>query len=155
MVLRLKARKSRSPPGLPFKPNPYATAGWSSPVARQAHNLKVRGSNPLPATKFLHYLSSLSETPEASPASGFSMPDWCPIIRCPLVSASAWEKPVLPDTPQAYGDHRRGVTLAVWWAPGAGGSLISDDLVQIFDAVSGEGGHSVLADTVDPKAAIF
>ena len=25
-------------------------AGWSSPVARQAHNLKVRGSNPLPAT---------------------------------------------------------------------------------------------------------
>ena len=25
-------------------------AGWSSQVARQAHNLKVRGSNPLPAT---------------------------------------------------------------------------------------------------------
>src|SRR3954454_11523944 len=27
-------------------------AGWSSPVARQAHNLKVTGSNPVPATKF-------------------------------------------------------------------------------------------------------
>ena len=27
-------------------------AGWSSPVARQAHNLKVVGSNPAPATKF-------------------------------------------------------------------------------------------------------
>jgi hypothetical protein len=27
-------------------------AGWSSPVARQAHNLKVIGSNPIPATKF-------------------------------------------------------------------------------------------------------
>ena len=27
-------------------------AGWSSPVARQAHNLKVRGSNPLPAPNF-------------------------------------------------------------------------------------------------------
>ena len=27
-------------------------AGWSSPVARQAHNLKVVGSNPTPATKF-------------------------------------------------------------------------------------------------------
>ena len=27
------------------------TAGWSSPVARQAHNLKVVGSNPTPATK--------------------------------------------------------------------------------------------------------
>ncbi len=28
------------------------TAGWSSPVARQAHNLKVLGSNPSPATNF-------------------------------------------------------------------------------------------------------
>src|SRR5476651_1686074 len=27
-------------------------AGWSSPVARQAHNLKVTGSNPVPATTF-------------------------------------------------------------------------------------------------------
>ena len=26
-------------------------AGWSSSVARRAHNPKVRGSNPLPATK--------------------------------------------------------------------------------------------------------
>ena len=26
-------------------------AGWSSQVARRAHNPKVRGSNPLPATK--------------------------------------------------------------------------------------------------------
>ena len=76
MVLRLKAWESRSPPGLrggpagheptprtdptnpgpppaapgpnPSPPNP--TAGWSSPVARQAHNLKVPGSNPGPAT---------------------------------------------------------------------------------------------------------
>jgi hypothetical protein len=29
----------------------YFIAGWSSPVARQAHNLKVVGSNPTPATK--------------------------------------------------------------------------------------------------------
>ena len=27
----------------------YGDAGWSSPVARQAHNLKVVGSNPTPA----------------------------------------------------------------------------------------------------------
>jgi hypothetical protein len=27
-------------------------AGWSSQVARQAHNLKVVGSNPTPATTF-------------------------------------------------------------------------------------------------------
>gem|GEM_PF-3933838 len=30
----------------------WPVAGWSSPVARQAHNLKVAGSNPAPATKF-------------------------------------------------------------------------------------------------------
>ena len=30
--------------------NPEIDAGWSSPVARQAHNLKVAGSNPAPAT---------------------------------------------------------------------------------------------------------
>src|SRR5271157_2040407 len=64
MVLPLKRRKSRSPPG---PPNPLqlslntlapvagarrglTVAGWSSPVARQAHNLKVVGSNPTPAT---------------------------------------------------------------------------------------------------------
>ena len=31
--------------------NKFFDAGWSSPVARQAHNLKVVGSNPTPATK--------------------------------------------------------------------------------------------------------
>src|SRR5207302_8017565 len=92
MVLPLKRRKSRSPPGparppslpttparqhgpdntgmgqarlrsgpansqpSPGKQNPGNqttqpnNAGWSSPVARQAHNLKVTGSNPVPAT---------------------------------------------------------------------------------------------------------
>ena len=29
-------------------------AGWSSPVARQAHNLKVVGSNPTPATNLVN-----------------------------------------------------------------------------------------------------
>ena len=62
MVLRLKARESRSPPGPPkgyqtkvLEPsltiNKHPDAGWSSPVARQAHNLKVTGSNPVPAPK--------------------------------------------------------------------------------------------------------
>src|SRR5436190_12603487 len=51
MVLRLKARKSRSSPGLAGPPQRDGSdAGWSSPVARQAHNLKVEGSNPSPAT---------------------------------------------------------------------------------------------------------
>ncbi len=77
MVLLLKQWKSRSSPGFaagacqnPFallkQPLPdsserrlfcfrasvllFGDAGWSSPVARQAHNLKVAGSNPAPAT---------------------------------------------------------------------------------------------------------
>lgn len=36
-----------------FRPNglcQLCDAGWSSPVARQAHNLKAAGSNPAPAT---------------------------------------------------------------------------------------------------------
>ena len=79
MVLCLKTRESRSLPGLlstqiinifsiPCKTvhicakrenNPYRIkfyhldAGWSSPVARQAHNLKAAGSNPTPATKIM------------------------------------------------------------------------------------------------------
>jgi hypothetical protein len=122
MVLRLKARKSRSPPGPPsslplpiptrggaarypriapggvrlitavrprtrqqaadrtapgpgsrpgqLKPRPTnrINAGWSSPVARQAHNLKVRGSNPLPATKPAPAIQP-PDTPKA-PGSG-------------------------------------------------------------------------------------
>ncbi len=50
MVLCLKARESRSLPGLKIT---ASDAGWSSLVARQAHNLKVAGSNPAPATKRL------------------------------------------------------------------------------------------------------
>jgi hypothetical protein len=34
-------------------------AGWSSPVARQAHNLKAAGSNPAPATKYLKHINNL------------------------------------------------------------------------------------------------
>ena len=33
------------------------SAGWSSPVARQAHNLKAAGSNPAPATKLEEHTS--------------------------------------------------------------------------------------------------
>jgi hypothetical protein len=32
-----------------------AIAGWSSPVARQVHTLKVVGSNPTPVTKFRYF----------------------------------------------------------------------------------------------------
>jgi hypothetical protein len=42
MTIKTKANTQSLAPG----------AGWSSPVARQAHNLKVVGSNPTPATKY-------------------------------------------------------------------------------------------------------
>lgn len=63
MVLLPKQWKSRSSPGIEAGAHPFTmsntpsaqkgdtgVAGWSSPVARQAHNLKVTGSNPVPAT---------------------------------------------------------------------------------------------------------
>ena len=38
-------------------------AGWSSPVARQAHNLKAAGSNPAPATKSYAYTKPARRNP--------------------------------------------------------------------------------------------
>jgi hypothetical protein len=51
-----RANKARRPFGLAdlrsgFRMVVLVDAGWSSPVARQAHNLKVVGSNPTPATR--------------------------------------------------------------------------------------------------------
>src|SRR3954470_20217445 len=84
MVLRLKTWESRSPPGLlsagktkhpihnELRSDPVSLlktqspniAGWSSPVARQAHNLKVVGSNPTPATNLPHQ-THLAKTPRS------------------------------------------------------------------------------------------
>ena len=80
MVLRLKTWESRSPPNLKrsttqslendqnqqrrpktSEKQSATGAGWSSPVARQAHNLKAAGSNPAPATisnKYIKHLHS-------------------------------------------------------------------------------------------------
>ena len=69
MVLRLKSWESRSPPDPSTNPilvplhNPN-TAGWSSPVARQAHNLKVVGSNPTPATRISQHTQTLERRPQ-------------------------------------------------------------------------------------------
>ena len=67
---RQQDRDQRSCPpqtasGLPCAAH-HGDAGWSSPVARQAHNLKVAGSNPAPATitthPHRHTLASLADT---------------------------------------------------------------------------------------------
>jgi hypothetical protein len=90
MVLRLKARKSRSLPGLPGRPAALArtqtkiNAGWSSPVARQAHNLKVIGSNPIPATIFfIQQLSFLFNGGRSYSKASFSA-NACPAGRMRL-----------------------------------------------------------------------
>ena len=96
MVLCLKARESRSPPdphnaNTPFPRHDHRDrprspphrrsaspdqphnlgAGWSSPVARQAHNLKVTGSNPVPATKSLSTTRPIGK-PGSLARAGFS-----------------------------------------------------------------------------------
>ena len=72
MVLRLKAWESSSPPNLVkskhlskrSKDQSVYGAGWSSPVARQAHNLKVAGSNPAPATNIKTITRKHTRLPE-------------------------------------------------------------------------------------------
>jgi hypothetical protein len=81
MVLRLKAWKSRSPPGPAGPPTLKTDAGWSSPVARQAHNLKVTGSNPVPATKFYQILTcknGAAKLPRFCCCSACWVPPWVP-----------------------------------------------------------------------------
>src|SRR5437763_6085264 len=53
--------------GLPSRHN--YPAGWSSLVARQAHNLKVAGSNPAPATNLLAALARLAQISRRSPSA--------------------------------------------------------------------------------------
>ena len=68
-VERTRRRATREAE-LPRDPRKHVAAGWSSSVARQAHNLKVTGSNPVPATK----PQTLRRAP---PAEGFCL------RRCP------------------------------------------------------------------------
>src|SRR3989440_10493537 len=102
MVLHLKVWESRTLPGLPSseekatQPNSRVkvpkrrrglfagvavskrrsfAAGWSSLVARQAHNLKVTGSNPVPATKSLAAWMRLGKFQSAQSSSTIRDPE--------------------------------------------------------------------------------
>ncbi len=101
MVLSLKRWKSRSSPGIEARAtcihthiqNPFTNvsytlrlptqtvAGWSSPVARQAHNLKVTGSNPVPATK-------TTKAPGPQPGA-FVRSRYTPLRRCAAGNSAA------------------------------------------------------------------
>jgi hypothetical protein len=58
-------------------------AGWSSPVARQAHNLKVTGSNPVPATNFFLF----------QPFLGLKPPDSQEFSHRIAISSKSWAHP--------------------------------------------------------------
>jgi hypothetical protein len=77
---RLAKRDIKKASGLQSLQSDLGDAGWSSPVARQAHNLKVVGSNPTPATK--HNNQNPAHTPRSSPApAGLSA---CPACAPPV-----------------------------------------------------------------------
>ncbi len=65
-------------------------AGWSSLVARQAHNLKAAGSNPAPATN--HYLHGVIPAPESALIKEFEV-----AVRSWGLARSAREVPLIFD----------------------------------------------------------
>ena len=72
-------------------------AGWSSPVAREAHNLEVTGSNPVPATFFTPAGPSMAPAgcffggllPPFTPAGPSMAPAGCLLRGRPASSRSA------------------------------------------------------------------
>jgi hypothetical protein len=113
---RPRARRAgaRQPPRSPRPPWPPTTrfpdAGWSSPVARQAHNLKVAGSNPAPATNFVH--STTESLASSGPFALAATP------RCRQVSVQVIERVSLPSrqtdvsTPRLARSRHRNVRRA-------------------------------------------
>ena len=66
---------------------PPVDAGWSSPVARQAHNLKAAGSNPAPATKSSREIKEILAASRTRPAGGIVVVGVMPQGRSPSTSA--------------------------------------------------------------------
>ena len=79
-------------------------AGWSSPVAREAHNLEVTGSNPVPATFFT------PAGPSVAPAGCFFVlapgpqpdsPAVCPMASAGFFCAASCRGTPIPEKPAA------------------------------------------------------
>ena len=153
MVLLLKKWESRSPPSLPSaqdtgittqnagirtsiltpdarnpiylpRSHTFPHAGWSSPVARQAHNLKVVSSNLAPATKFINSLDLVSSllNPSGDPYTSLTHLHtrnhaWCIIVRAGRYAPQArrfgcifafvlscFEPLILGASPNSFGD---------------------------------------------------
>ena len=71
-VLKTGRSRKRRRGSNPFFSAIYYIAGWSSLVARWAHNPKVRGSNPLPATNLVPWCSWLTRLPVTQKIAGSS-----------------------------------------------------------------------------------
>jgi hypothetical protein len=86
------AARSSNPASI-LKASP-PNAGWSSPVARQAHNLKVTGSNPVPATKCPDTLNN-RPAESAFAAGGATQRSLCLSIRRDVfpVNELCWHAP--------------------------------------------------------------
>ena len=72
-------------------------AGWSSPVARQAHNLKVAGSNPAPATTLTEQAASLGS------AACFAFTPSSTIFKISPISSICSPSSAFARTPSAAG----------------------------------------------------
>ena len=77
-VRRTPTPGPRLKPGMIRGPTHLLSAGWSSPVARQAHNLKVVGSNPTPATISPFPISQLERASDVRARCPFLMSGRCP-----------------------------------------------------------------------------
>jgi len=80
----------------------HTHAGWSSPVARQAHNLKVTGSNPVPATSFTERRNR-SRSASARRRSQASSRPVANVIIAAILPISSISK---PGSPGQHAPHR-------------------------------------------------
>jgi hypothetical protein len=88
-------------------------AGWSSPVARRAHNPKAAGSNPAPATNFIH------------------VEPWCRGLTClPVTQEIAGSNPVGSAIYNLYGSVAQLVEQRTE-NPRVGGSIPSRATIQL------------------------
>src|SRR5262249_43036538 len=92
-------------------------AGWSSPVARQAHNLKVVGSNPPPATKYRPPPTGVAGVCIMRPARRSKA-----TMRLAAHGRCGFIRIVAPCS--AFGDMSRHLT-APWTLPGTGAPAAS------------------------------
>jgi hypothetical protein len=84
-------------PGGCYIPRSVIDAGWSSPVARQAHNLKVVSSNLAPATKKARYLNEIAGFPDSGISTVYN-PSYDTIIVAAFSAIITTGDAVFPET---------------------------------------------------------